>query len=114
MKDKKSTRLRLTHRGKNYNIAVDSTRYTDMLIVNQLRIGPARYWLILQNGTWRFIGDMPLYKEIKEGIVRKIADWHELPAGSEATVVVTKQESLRSGILLNALLCVMAAKKQMP
>jgi|GEM_PF-6217274 len=108
MKTTKKARLRFRFGGRFYSVLVNSISYTGTLIINKLKIGQMQLWLVLQNGVWRFIGDMPLCKQLKNILLAKITALHGLAAEA------AEQVPLRSGILLNALLSVLALKKELP
>ena len=111
MKEKKTARLRLTYGSKTYTVVLNSVRYAQKLIINKLRIGYAHVWLVFQNGSWRFIGDMPLCRQLKDILVRRIAAFHGL---SEQQVIAGRQPSFRTGILLNVVLNALEQKNNLP
>jgi len=113
MKDSLNTRLRFSYRGKQYVVSVNSVTYTEKLIVNKLRIGHTRLWLILQNDVWRFVSDMPLCRELKHLLVRKVTTWLGV-ASATGPACIAEQLPIRKGILLNAVLNVLAVKKELP
>lgn len=108
MKDIIDTRLRFSYHGKRYNTKVKSKIYNDTLIISQLALGSSRLWLISQNGAWRIISDMPICLELKERLVCKVSVLLGTPLGTEAQTAA--QLPLRIGVLLNAVLNVLAAK----
>jgi len=111
MKEIKTARIRFSYGGKAYAVIVNSICYAERLIINKLRLGYTHIWLVFQNGNWRFIGDMPLCKQLKAILVRKLAAFHGLSAEQ---ICADEQVSLRTGILLNAVLNILAVKKELP
>lgn len=111
-KDMTTIRLRFTYRGKRYAVLVNSIHYTGMLIVNKLRIGHARHWLILQNNVWRFVSDMPLCYELKNLLICKVATGLGLSSGEP--IKIADQTPLRTGIMINAILSVLTVKMEIP
>jgi len=110
MKIIKKTRLRFTYGGKGYIVPVNSIQYNGALIVNKLRVGHAHLWLVLQDGVWRFISDMPLCRELKTILLQKVASLHGLITPTENP----EQVPLRTGILFNAILNLLALKRELP
>ncbi|MCD8739119.1 hypothetical protein LT679_00780 [Mucilaginibacter roseus] len=105
MKTTKNVRLRFRFAGELYSVTVNSINYTGSLIVSKLRVGHTQFWLILQNGVWRFVSDMPLCRDLKSILVAKVAGLHGL------STQTADQLSPRNGVLLNAVLSVLAIKK---
>lgn len=95
MKKYATTQLQINNGDKTYTVDVNSVRYTDEVIVNKLKIGYARYWLILQNGVWSLIGDMPLCQEVKNNLVSKIKMYHRLLPDTEFVVAHTTPPIIR-------------------
>lgn len=113
MNHTKTNRLRFSYRGKRYDVLLTSINYTETLTINKLTIGHSRIWLILQNDVWRFVSDMPVCRELKHLLIRKISTCLGLPIASEA-LKIAEQMPVRTGFLLNAVLNVLAVKKELP
>jgi hypothetical protein len=109
MKESNQWQMLFSFGGKLYNFNLTSNRYTDKLIVSKLQLGHVRFWVILKNEKWQFIGDMPLCQELKNIIIEKITNFHELPTNSP-TALIAQKDPVRTRILLNAVLSAMALK----
>lgn len=109
MKKSKNVQLHLTYSSKVYAIILNSIKCTDGLIINKLQIGYAKYWLVFQNGVWRFVGDMPLCQEFKNVIISELKAFHGLTF-SESDYIVNKQEPVQAGRLLDAIISASASR----
>jgi hypothetical protein len=98
-----TARLQFIYAGKAYTVILNSINYTENVIVNKLEIGYAGYWLILQKGVWKFIGDMPLCQEVKDIVINKVKIYHGLSLDAEI-VVTDKTHPVSSIRLLKTIL----------
>lgn len=113
MKAQYQAHLSIPFGGKTYNADLTSVRYTDKLIVSKILMGYTSYWVILQNRTWRFIGDMPLCREFKNVIIDKIEVFHALPP-TDKIELPSRLKPSRIRILLNAILSVKTINYKRP